>query len=444
MLKTLNKHTHLSSFSVYSIRKTTIEWIGLISLFVFSFINSFTLLIFLVTLLLLFKQKEVGAIKILNLITLRTIINPGIAVDIALWQNFKWGILFLCSLYLINSYNKLESNQRKKIKKTSNFVIFFMIYNIVTALIFSTLPTIAVFKLLSYGVIFLGIFIGISYTHTKFDWINWSYKMYLILFLPSLPMIFMSVGYLRNGHAFQGLTNQPNMFGILATLFIGLIFTSIQTNKVKFSIFTMIFMISLTMYMIILSESRTSFITSIVLIIIYIAYAKISRIFRVISINLFGAILIVFISIENSIIGFVSGFLYKGKDSFLASRTDQVDGLLSNFLRNPWFGNGFNVPVTPYRTFAFNSEYFVEPGNLIMAVLSFSGIIGFIIFTVYISRIFLANKKEFKNMCFLPISTILISMGEMVFFSSNNMAILCYMFLSMYVFNENKNFRIMR
>lgn len=430
-IKTKNPHS-------FAIRKTTLEWIGLISLLIFSFYNSITLLIFLLALLLLLQQREVGAIKILNLITLRTIINPGIAVDISQWQGVKWVILFFCSFYLLKSYYKLEENQRKKIRKITFFVILFMIYNVISALIFSSLPIIAIFKLLSYVVIFLGVLVGLSYTRNKIDWINWTYKMFAIIIILSLPLVFMPVGYLRNGHAFQGLTNQPNMFGIVGALFIGILLTSLQTERIKNKMFVFTAMTSISMYLIFISYSRTAFITSIVLLIVYIIFANINKVIKLVFINLFGAVLITFIVLEKSIINYITEFIYKGQSSLIFSRVDQVEGLLSNFMRNPLFGSGFAVPVLPYRNFAFSTEYVVEPGNLIMAVLSYSGIIGFILFALYIMRIIFANIKYFGVVCFLPIAAILISMGEMVFFSSNNVGIWCYMYLGIYLVYDKK------
>lgn len=97
------------------------------------------------------------------------------------------------------------------------------------------------------------------------------------------------------------------------------------------------------------------------------------------------------------------------------------------------------VPKLSFRTYNFSFDYIVEPGNLLIAVLSFSGIIGFIIFLVFISKIILSNKKKFKILYFLPMSIFLINMGEMVFFSSNNIGIWIYMMLGIYmVYGENE------
>lgn len=420
------------------INKITIEWYLILILLVFSFINNITLLVFLLLILLFLMQKEIGAIKVLNLITLRTIINPGFAVDISQWQNVKWIIIFICSFYLLYSYFKLDVYSRNKIKSIMKFIFLFIIYIFISSLIFSSLPTISIFKLISYAVVFLGILVGVSYTYKKYNWLRWILRMFQILMITSIPTIVISEAYLRNGYSFQGVTNHPNMFGIISVLFMAVLITYIRINK-PFGLYSKIFLVLqlvASFYMVFISNSRTAFIGCVIIILFYIILSKINRAFKIfIYNNIF--ILCVFIFVhESSINSFLMDFLYKGQETLLYSRTAQLEGLLFNFLSNPWVGSGFAVPVLPYRTFAFSFDHIVEPGNLIIAVLSYGGIFGFILFSVYMLKIFWANIRQLRNVGLLFISPILISMGEMVFFSTNNIGIWCYMSLAMYVFTD--------
>ena len=428
--------------STLIIKKETIEWIILCLVLAFSFINYITLLISLISLIILLfvlKQKEIGSIKLINIIALRTIINPGIAVGIDYYQNFKWIILLLSSFYLISKYKKLEGSQILKIKRIVITAFVFALYNILASLIFSTLPIVAIFKVISYILVFLGVLIGVACTSSRFNWINWLYKMFLTVIIVSAPLILFPVGYLRNGHSFQGITNQPNMFGIILTLFIGLIFTKIQYSNQKKHLKEYI-LLSLVFYFIILSKSRTAFITSLILLILFVFFSNISKIKKIFVIDLIGIILIIYTILNQNVFNFIKEFFLKGQNDFFYSRKLQVEGLMSNFLRNPLFGSGFAVPVTPVRIFSFSVEYVMEPGNLLLAVLSYGGVIGFTLFIIYISKILWSNKSNIRYQCYLPISTILTSMGEMVFFSSNNIGVWIYMYLAVYVLYEpNKN-----
>lgn len=416
-----------------SIKKDTLEWWVICLVFVFSFISNTTLLISLILLLALFKQKDIGAIKILNIITLRTVINPGLAVGIENFQTIKWMYIFLCSLYLIVGYRKIDSRFKKDFKKVLFAILVFTAYNLFASFLFSTLPVVAAFKLLSYSIVFLGMMIGVANTSLKINWIDWIYRMMATLFASSIPFIILPVGYLRNGHSFQGVTNQPNMLGILAGLFIALILARVQLKRFK-GWFIPFAKISAVMYMIILSKSRTGFITAIFVIALFLIFSNIGKIKKIMLLNFTGVITIIYVWADGGLLQSIQQFLYKGHEDILFSRTHQVGGLMDNFLRNPWFGSGFAVPVTPYRIFAFSFDYVVEPGNLILAVLSYGGVIGLILFFNYMFKIIWSNIWNFKSLAFLPVSVVLISMGEMVFFSTNNIGIWCYMFLAIYIF----------
>ncbi len=152
-----------------------------------------------------------------------------------------------------------------------------------------------------------------------------------------------------------------------------------------------------------------------------------------IAISLFS----LFILINTNIFSEFQRFLFKGADDLLYSRAGQVSTLTESIEANPLFGTGFAVPVLPYRSYAISTEFIVEPGNLILSVLAYGGIIGFIIFNLYMLNIILSNARNFRYLIFLPLATVMISRGEMVFFSSNNIGPWLYMFIGIYAFYEN-------
>ncbi|MEW5595557.1 O-antigen ligase family protein [Peribacillus frigoritolerans] len=426
----------------FRIKKNTLEWVFIISLLLFSFINTTTLIVSLLMLLVFFKQKEIGAIKIINIITFRTIINPGLAVSIGNLEYLKWTILFGCSIYLLLSYHKLDKRDIKKINSIIFPLLLFTIYNIFVAFVFSSLPVVAVFKLISYVVIFVGTLCGVGYTFSKYNWIKWMLTMFKIFIVFSFVIIPLPVSYLRNGTSFQGITNNPNMFGILAVLFIALLLSTLQI-KIYIKNITLIVLPIITMLMVFLSKSRTAFISCLVLLCIYLIFLNCNKYLKIITLNILG-IGFILLLLNSSVTNFFTEFLYKGQNQgdILFSRANQIETLISNFMLNPWFGNGFSVPVLPFKSYSFSTEYLVEPGNLVLSVLSYSGVIGFLLFLIYIIQIFVVNKENFKNLCFLPIAILLISMGEMVFFSSNNIGIWCYMFLSIYIFFDIKKSKV--
>ncbi|AZU64482.1 O-antigen ligase family protein [Neobacillus mesonae] len=422
----------------YTIKKSTLEWVIIICLIIFSCINTSTMFISMLLFLAFLIQKELGALKIINIITLRTVINPGLGIDIGNQQNLKWIILFLCSIYLLFSYSKLKKCDKRKINLVINIVLLFTTYNIFVAFVFSSLPIVAIIKLLSYTIIFLGTLIGVGYTYRKIDWLKWMLSLFTIMMACSFIFLPLPVSRLRNGVSFQGIINHPNMFGILAVFFVATVLSYSQINK-NFKKVYLYSSLILVLYMVILSKSRTSLISCILLILLYVLFSNYKTVVKFIILP-FSIIGVIFLALGSNISEFLIKFLYKGQGQgeLLNSRIGQIESLTSNFKNSPWFGNGFSVPVLPFKSYVFSFDYVVEPGNLILSVLSYSGVIGFFIFITYIFIALWKNIKNFKKIGFLPVATLIISMGEMVFFSSNNIGIWCYMFLSMYLFFNNR------
>lgn len=432
----ISKHYSNITQNNFLIKKETLEWIVVWSLMFFSFISNITLLISMLLLILFFQQNEIGVIKILNIVTLRTIINPGISVNIGNFQNFKWVIIFICSFYLLLSYRKIDREKKIDLNKVLISILTFTIYSIISSFFFSTLPIVAIFKLMSYIIVFIAIIIGVVNTSQQFNWIKWMYKMLGTLFIISIMVITLPIAYLRNGHAFQGFVNHPNMFGIIGALFIAIIMTRVQLKEYN-NLLKVFLEIVTAMYMIFLSKSRTGLIASIILLLILMIFSKINTNKKVIIFSLSSIILGIHLFLVSDLFVFFKEFLYKGNQSILFSRINQVNSLMSNFYRSPFWGSGFAVPVTSYRTYIYSVNYIVEPGNLILAVLSYTGIVGFILFVNYMCIILYINRHRMKNYIFLFLTPILISMGEMVFFSSNNIGIWCYMFYAIYISQNN-------
>lgn len=404
-------------------------------LFILSLFNNFSLVIFLLSSLVFSILKSSYSLITLNLIAFRTILNPAIAVPIDTFQNLKWLILFLCSFNLLLSYKTLDD------KNTINIllmpIISYSIYSIISSFIFSSLPIVAIFKISSYSLVFISVLIGVAATIKHFDWLNWIHKMLSLIPLLSVFFIPLDIGYLRNGRGLQGITNHPNMFGIMLVLFIAVNIVSVKANKTNWPNVGFI-MNGLALILIWMSQSRTSFISAIMLILLYVIFMNINLLKKILLINLAILFAVLIVLINSDILSHFRDFFLKGADTLILSRTDQIDSLLSSILKNPWFGTGFAVPVLPIRSFVFSNEFIVEPGNLLLSVLAYGGVFGSILFISYIFTIIFLGRKNFKNYIFLPLSTILISFGEMVFFSSNNIGIFLYMLQAIYIFNASE------
>ena len=81
-------------------------------------------------------------------------------------------------------------------------------------------------------------------------------------------------------------------------------------------------------------------------------------------------------------------------------------------------------------SFKLDFDLQVEPGNLLWALLGDTGLAGTVLFAVAVIIIFALGEK--RNLHLLA-AAFLVNMGEMVFFSSNNMAILVWFLIALYI-----------
>src|SRR5699024_9931079 len=241
------------------------------------------------------------------------------------------------------------------------------------------------------------------------NWHKWLMIMLQILMIISFLMINLPVSYLKNGTSFQGVINHPNVFGIIAVLFIALLFANAQMNK-QINKINLLIMPIISIYMVIISKSRTAFISFIFITFLYFIFINKKRILKII-VGCFSTAILTLLLFSKRFSSFLIDFIYKeqGQGDLLYSREGQINSLLENFSSNPLFGTGFAVPVLPYKSYEFSFNFIVEPGNIILAVLSYGGVIGFIIFFIYIIKIIQLNKHMFNKLIYLPISAILIS-----------------------------------
>lgn len=89
-------------------------YLPVLLLFVVSLFNSIGLLLFMLLLFYYGLKSSLNAIKVLNIITLRSVLNPGLAISISQFELLKWLLLFVCAGRLIIDYFKIEEKDKVK------------------------------------------------------------------------------------------------------------------------------------------------------------------------------------------------------------------------------------------------------------------------------------------------------------------------------------------
>lgn len=421
--------------------KLNLSKTGIILLFCGSLFNKYLILLFLMVLLFIGTRNIAEAINGLILIAIRTILNPQIAIDISVVQNIKWICIFLLSGYIFIKTIRLK--RRNKINNSILLVIGFAIYIVVISIYNSCYPVVSIFKCFSYSFVFICIILGIDYTRDKIDWLNRLYIYLTILFFLSILLSPFSFSYYSSAKWFMGITNQSQMFAIMAVLYLSILLYRMVNG---YGSFFQTLMMCAVFFLTFLSGARTGIISASI-IVFYALYIEIfkNKNYEIVVILFIGIFIILISGYGDEINDLIRNALLKVTDddstatvtldALTRSRYKQFLTFKEKFANDYIFGSGFMVPfVHGVKEWTMSFNFIVENGNLFYSVLGDIGIIGLIFFLCCYGYIFLkGNKSTGKIIIF--IAPFLICMGEMVFFSTNNNAIILYVMLAYYLCN---------
>ncbi len=412
--------------------------IWLLLLFLLSMIHPILLVGFFVWLIIDSTKSTFKGIQALNLIAIRTILNPAIAVNTSSVQLIKWATIFIICFRIL--YSAKGERYPKKVSQSIFCVTFFCFYICLVSLVNSSYPVVSIFKCISYGFVFCSVLVGISSLKNKVDIADELFTYLTVLMFGCILFAPFSFSYYSSASWFMGLTNQSQMFGIMAALYAALLIYQITKGKRTLFIYFMIFMVTALTFM---SGSRTGMISTIICI-IYGLYIEIVKNKRAWLLLIAVAILMVIgVFYGHTISEAFRTFIlkdYTGTASYdvtlgniSLSRKGQYEMFLTKFQNNRFLGSGFMVPFeSGVQSWSFSLTILVESGNLFYAVLGDLGFIGLGIFLLCYGMIFFKGDKT-KGKTVLFLAPLLICMGEMVFFSTNNNAIILYTMIAAYL-----------
>lgn len=405
-------------------------------LFFISFFHSVLCTLFYISLLYYYRFGIKGCIKVLILSTIRGVLNPALA-SVALGANLKLLIILVTSVLII-IYAKPKEKERRKLNNVINVVVLYCIFSAVSSFIFSSYPITAFFKIVSFVLPFIAVLKGIAVTYESYDWMEYFCGIFFTLFVVSFLLIPFDSFRIVNAD-FQGAFNHVNIFGILAALFIVVILESkifFRGKRLRYIV------ILAVLYMIYLSASRTGFaVALLVLLMNFITSKKKVENKIVFLFFLFCALILLLIIVPDNMLQTIQKnvveFIWKNNaDSLWESREQLIEVAKQKYEAHPIFGSGFMIPYIEGKwDLGLYLGLQVEPGNIFWAVLGDTGIIGSILFTIFILTICLQGKLADIHML---IGVIGVNMGEMVFFSSNNISILLYFLIALYIFRKKE------
>lgn len=406
-------------------------------LFLVSFVHPASYILFEVYLLILgfvISPVYVNIMKSLLVISIRGMMNEQIAAASGLTALMKWVVLMGLSVYAIFLFATSERHENRVSHRYWHMMALFCIYCCIAALVFSSYPTTAIFKVISYSIPFYATYICISKTSKDFDWIAYIAKISAVICLLSLT--WRDAHSYNHSHNWTGFFPNPNGYGqMLVFAFTTCLVTYNSKKRIVWLVLAgLMFLIDLF-----LAGSRTCLAAMACVGIVWLLFLPVSR--RKKGVILFFVVVLVVLVIALSfplLKEIFISFFYKWGDSMglLGSRISQFSGVLDRFLENPLFGTGFNVPYEKGQVdFGMYLSLPVENGNFILALLGDTGIIGFILYLAATIYLFVNTQTSYWPLFFCPY---LIAVGEMLLFSTNSFGVFVYVFLSFCLTREEK------
>lgn len=408
-----------------------------ILLFFLSFFHSILGLVFYLSLFYYWKYGVPGGIRVLFFITTRSIMSTAVAAIPGGGNMLKWFLLLGSSIWILLNVKNRNYNRRKG-DGVILWLILFIVVEALSTIETSSYPVTSIFKLISFGLPLIAIVIGVALTNKKYRWTEYIVVFYTILFCINFVLIPFGKFRIVNNN-FQGVFNHVNMLGIISVIYIALLLNSkffAERKRIR------LLMLCLTFIMIFLSMSRTGMFSAIMVVLVYIIFNAKKHLKGIIVSGIGAFILVMIVSFTNSpllenIKNTAEEFIWKNsEESIWDSRKELIEEAQERFETHKFLGSGFMVPyeknVVDYH---LNFDLIVEPGNILWMLLGDTGIVGITLFGIFIVKIALSGTRR---KLFLLVAALIVNMGEMVFFSSNNMSILLYLLIAIYIFDREE------
>lgn len=344
------------------------------------------------------------------------------------------------------------------------FTIFFGFFLLFHGFFLSKFMLISILKSFVWFFLIMSLLIAFSsLSHQETEMLQKRFFwLFLIVALISLALHFIPViGYAHDGRGLQGIFSHPQKFGIIFSLLSSIILIILLNQKI-FSLKTIFFLIVLIFYLTLtfLSASRTAIFSFFLSVLIFIFcsiffrkqnFLKTYNFFHNKNFRILSIVLLFFaIFFYYYYYTFFLNFFDKGQNAknilqvYLYSRMPAFDPIIEN-IKTSWLtGIGFGLPsLQNYRTDneisnTFFRAFYYEKGNLFLLVLEELGVLGFLIFILWLFFLIRVTILSSNNIALIVIiNIILLNLGEAVLFSTGGLGLFTLIFLCWAVTRSN-------
>lgn len=411
------------------------------------FFTSFTadLSFLLLALYALFGRTQ--AIQSLILSWLFMMLNTGIAPEATSASFARYLVLFGSMSSVV--FRCFQFDYNFSIKKIVLLTIFVGYFIVIHSWLFSPIFDVSFLKAL-FWTLTITTLISAWTSLTVSERTELEFQLFvflIILCVSSLPFLFLSVGYLRNGTGFQGVLNHPQAFGpVMALLGSWIASRIVIQNHPKL---TEICFLGICILLILLSEARTAGLAMILgmctsMIFVFTSSKKhFLELFSGVRSKkfiflFFISLFLIFLKFEN-IEKIAHNYISKSGranvasilDAYQSSRGGKMDEMLKNIQEKPLQGIGFGIPSDPYSLKITRDPFFglptgasVEKGVMPLAVLEELGLIGFGIVAMWIFMIMRFCILGGLTSSAVALTAMFLNLGEATFFSPGGFGLL--------------------
>jgi len=403
---------------------------------------------FVLALYAFFGRKE--AIQALAMCWLITMLSSGIAPAASLGAVGRYAIIFsaAASVFLLYRSSQYQFFQKKIVLLTLALGIFFLVHS----LLFSAMPDVSILKAISWTVTAVTLFTawgGLSADQSD-QLIRQLFTGLTLVMLVSLPFIAMPLGYLRNGHGFQGILNHPQALGpTMSLLGVWVVLGMLTLSRPPWKI---VLTAGACLALILMSEARTAGfamvggIISSIVVTVLLSRKSVIKLFP--GIRSTRVLLVVFFSVFMAIafapklVDRLDVYVSKraGAESVIEaydrSRGKLIDRMWGNIEKYPMIGIGFGVASNPSEMQVTRDPIFnlpvgasIEKGVLPLAVVEEVGVFGFLVVLLWGTSVLRVALEKGGAAVGLLGTIILLNFGESTLFSVGGMGMLSLILL---------------
>lgn len=397
-------------------------------------------------------RKE--AIQAIAMCWLFTMISPGVAPPASFGSIGRYVVFFAAfsSVFLRCGVFYSGFSITKSVFATISLGAFLAVHS----LLLSPIPDVSILKAISWTMVAATLLsawgqMDIEEQQKLFKQL---YYGLVIIMLVSVPLVFLPLGYLKNGTGFQGILNHPQAFGPTMAILGALAGSSLLAQRKPSWGSLGIFASCLVL--ILLSEARTAGVALILGLVIGFVVAPLLSGRKIIdtvpglkSRRLWGGasiVLIVALIFSPLIYQKASNFISKSgragesmtiAEAYDKSRGGLIDRLLFNIGENPLTGIGFGIASNPFEMIVERDPVLglptgasIEKGVLPLAIVEELGFPGaFLVFMWFWMVVKKASLNGFTPLA-LTTTALLLNMGENIFFSPGGLGGLILIFVT--------------